>query len=166
DRKDTRSLNKDRSQEVDPSLVLVQNYKFQKHNTSFRGKSIAGPSKLPDRRTATTTSGSRMPEVSGRDNQTRQTRATTRRRNEQAEKPVRSRSNQYKETLPIYYLQAVYKEKDRIHEDLNNIEINGIPGSTFRRRSLSMEALNGIQCIGFNSQNQVVLFLYLRGTNK
>ncbi|GFU26112.1 retrovirus-related Pol polyprotein from transposon 17.6 [Trichonephila clavipes] len=50
-------------------------------------ESIAGPSKLPDRRTATTTGGSRK-EVSGRDNQTRQTRATTRRRKEQAEKPV------------------------------------------------------------------------------
>ncbi|GFV45935.1 uncharacterized protein TNCV_1977711 [Trichonephila clavipes] len=35
------------------------------------------------------------------------------------------------------------KTKDRIHEDLNNIEINGIPGSIFRRRSLSMEAMNG-----------------------
>ncbi|GFT08869.1 retrovirus-related Pol polyprotein from transposon 412 [Trichonephila clavipes] len=40
-------------------------------------RSRQGPSKLPDRRTATTTGGFRM-EVSGRDNQTRQTRATTR----------------------------------------------------------------------------------------
>ncbi|GFW54782.1 uncharacterized protein TNCV_2654221 [Trichonephila clavipes] len=38
---------------------------------------------------------------------------------------------------------AVYKKKTEFHEDLSNIEINGIPGSTFRRRSLSMEALNG-----------------------
>ncbi|GFV78155.1 uncharacterized protein TNCV_1036231, partial [Trichonephila clavipes] len=104
-------------------------------------KSIAGPSKLPDRRTATTTSGSRM-EVSGRDNQTRQTRATTRRRNEQAEKPVRSNQTNTRRPCP-YYLRSRIQEKDRIHEDLNNIEINGIPGSTFRRRSLSMEALNG-----------------------
>ncbi|GFU25007.1 uncharacterized protein TNCV_5008771 [Trichonephila clavipes] len=106
-----------------------------------RVKSIAGPSKLPDRRTATTTSGSRM-EVSGRDNQTRQTRATTRRRNEQAEKPVRSNQTNTRRPCP-YYLRSRIQEKDRIHEDLNNIEINGIPGSTFRRRSLSMEALNG-----------------------
>ncbi|GFS47011.1 retrovirus-related Pol polyprotein from transposon opus [Trichonephila clavipes] len=54
-----------------PSSFSSKNYKFQKHNTSSPGvESIAGPSKLPDRRTATTTSGSRM-EVSGRDNQTR-----------------------------------------------------------------------------------------------
>ncbi|GFW86689.1 uncharacterized protein TNCV_4334731 [Trichonephila clavipes] len=125
-----------------PSSFSSKNYKFQKHNTSSPGvKSIAGPSKLPDRRTATTTSGSRM-EVSGRDNQTRQTRATTRRRNEQAEKPVRSNQTNTRRPCP-YYLRSRIQEKDRIHEDLNNIEINGIPGSTFRRRSLSMEALNG-----------------------
>ncbi|GFV28468.1 hypothetical protein TNCV_3984191 [Trichonephila clavipes] len=81
-------------------------------------------------------------EVSGRDNQTRQTRATTRRRNEQAEKPVRSNQTNTRRPCP-YYLRSRIQEKDRIHEDLNNIEINGIPGSTFRRRSLSMEALNG-----------------------
>ncbi|GFU33978.1 uncharacterized protein TNCV_656401 [Trichonephila clavipes] len=63
------------------SSVSSRNYKFQKHDISSPGvESIAGPSRLPDRRTATTTGGSRM-EVSGRDNQTRQTRATTRGRN-------------------------------------------------------------------------------------
>ncbi|GFY19326.1 retrovirus-related Pol polyprotein from transposon opus [Trichonephila clavipes] len=125
-----------------PSSFSSKNYKFQKHNTSSPGvKSIAGPSKLPDRRTATTTSGSRM-EVSGRDNQTRQTRATTRRRNEQAEKPVRSNQTNTRRPCP-YYLRSRIQEKDGIHEELSNIEINGIPGSTFRRRSLSMEALNG-----------------------
>ncbi|GFY28662.1 retrovirus-related Pol polyprotein from transposon 412 [Trichonephila clavipes] len=101
-------------------------------------ESIAGPSKLPDRRTATTTGGSRM-EVSGRDNQTR---ATTRRRNEQAEKPVRSNQTNTRRPCP-YYLRSRIQEKDGTPEELSNIEINGIPGSTFRRRSLSMEALNG-----------------------
>ncbi|GFT79329.1 uncharacterized protein TNCV_3275631 [Trichonephila clavipes] len=104
-------------------------------------RSRQGPSKLPDRRTATTTGGSRM-EVSGRDNQTRQTRATTRGRNEQAEKPVRSNQTNTRRPCP-YYLRSRIQEKDGIPEELNNIEINGIPGSTFRRRSLSMEALNG-----------------------
>ncbi|GFS65377.1 retrovirus-related Pol polyprotein from transposon 297 [Trichonephila clavipes] len=125
-----------------PSSISSRTYKFKRPNTSSPGvKSITGPSKLPDRRTATTTSGSRM-EVSGRDNQTRQTRATTRRRNEQAEKPVRSNQTNTRRPCP-YYLRSRIQEKDRIHEKLNNIEINGIPGSTFRRRSLSMEALNG-----------------------
>ncbi|GFW89750.1 retrovirus-related Pol polyprotein from transposon 17.6 [Trichonephila clavipes] len=104
-------------------------------------ESIAGPSKLPDRRTTTTTGGSRM-EVSERDKQTRQTRATTRRRNEQAEKPVRSNQTNTRRPCP-YYLRSRIQEKDRIPEELSNIEINDISGSTFRRRSLSMEALNG-----------------------
>ncbi|GFW75414.1 uncharacterized protein TNCV_4190681 [Trichonephila clavipes] len=114
----------------------------KKPNTSSpEVQSIAGPSKLPDRRNDTTTSGSRM-EVSGRDNQTRQTRATTRRHNEQAEKTIRSNQTNTRRPYP-YYLRSRIQEKDRIHENLNNIEINGIPGSIFRRRSLSMEAMNG-----------------------
>ncbi|GFT84231.1 uncharacterized protein TNCV_1150251 [Trichonephila clavipes] len=125
-----------------PSSISSRNYKFQKHNTSSPGvESIAGPSRLPDRRTTTTTGGSRM-EVSGRDNQTRQTRATTRRHNEQAEKPVRSNQTNTRRPCP-YYLRSRIQEKDGIPEELSNIEINGIPGSTFRRRSLSMEALDG-----------------------
>ncbi|GFV73378.1 transposon Tf2-6 polyprotein [Trichonephila clavipes] len=125
-----------------PSSISSKTYKFKRPNTSSPGvQSIAGPSKLPNRRTATTTSGSRM-EVSGRDNQTRQTTATTRRHNEQAEKTVRSNQTNTRRPCP-YYLRSRIQEKDRIHEDLNNIEINGIPGSTFRRRSLSMEAMNG-----------------------
>ncbi|GFW92178.1 hypothetical protein TNCV_3540641 [Trichonephila clavipes] len=124
-----------------PSSISSRTYKFKRPNTSSPGvESITGPSKLPDRRTATTTSGSRM-EVSGRDNQTRQTRATTRRHNEQAEKPVRSNQTNTRRPCP-YYLRSRIQEKTE-YEDLNNNEINGIPGSTFRRRSLSMEALNG-----------------------
>ncbi|GFY07584.1 retrovirus-related Pol polyprotein from transposon 412 [Trichonephila clavipes] len=72
-------------------------------------QSIAGPSKLPDRRNATTTSGSRM-EVSGRDNQTRQTRATTRRHNEQAEKTIRSNQTNTRRPCP-YYLRSRIQEK-------------------------------------------------------
>ncbi|GFV02744.1 hypothetical protein TNCV_270811 [Trichonephila clavipes] len=110
------------------------------YSRSQRVESIAGPSRLPDRRTATSTGGSRV-EVSGRDNQTRQTRATTRGRNKQAEKPVRSNQATTRRPCP-YYLRAVYKKNDGIPEELSNIEINGIPHSTLRR-SLSMEALDG-----------------------
>ncbi|GFS75837.1 retrovirus-related Pol polyprotein from transposon 297 [Trichonephila clavipes] len=125
-----------------PSSVSSRNYKFQKHNTSSPGvESIAGTSRLPDRRTATTTGESRM-EVSGRDNQTRQTRATTRGHNKQAEKPVRSNQANTRRPCP-YYLRSHIQEKDGIPEELSNIEINGIPHSTLRRRSLSMEALDG-----------------------
>ncbi|GFX49114.1 uncharacterized protein TNCV_3077321 [Trichonephila clavipes] len=131
-------------QEVSHGSNRSHQGQFKEHrktSSQERVESITGPSKLPDLRTATTTSGSRM-EVIGRDNQTRQTRATTRRHNEQAEKPVRSNQTNTRRPCP-YYLRSRIQEKDRIHEDLNNIEINGIPGSTFRRSSLSMEALNG-----------------------
>ncbi|GFY07012.1 retrovirus-related Pol polyprotein from transposon opus [Trichonephila clavipes] len=83
---------------------------FKKHNTSSPGvESIAGPSRLPNRKTATTTGGSRM-EVSGRDNQTRQTRATTRRHNEQTENPVRSNQTNTRTPCP-YYLRSRIQEK-------------------------------------------------------
>ncbi|GFU45110.1 uncharacterized protein TNCV_4235751 [Trichonephila clavipes] len=124
-------------QEVSHGSNRSHQGQFKEHrktSSQERVESITGPSKLPDRRTATTTSGSRM-EVRERDNQTRQTRATTRRRNEQAEKPVRSNQTNTRRPYP-YYLRSRIQEKDRIHEDLNNIEINGIPGNTFRRRSL------------------------------
>ncbi|GFX93837.1 retrovirus-related Pol polyprotein from transposon 412 [Trichonephila clavipes] len=131
-------------QEVSHGSNRSHQGQFKEHrktSSQERVQSIAGPSKLPDRRNDTTTSGSRM-EVSGRDNQTRQTRATTRRHNEQAEKTIRSNQTNTRRPCP-YYLRNRIQEKDRIHENLNNIEINGIPGSIFRRRSLSMEALNG-----------------------
>ncbi|GFX70786.1 hypothetical protein TNCV_1337481 [Trichonephila clavipes] len=91
----------------------------------------------------------------------------------QREDATNKRRNQSGRIKPIqgdlcpYYLRSRIQRKDRIHEDLNNIEINGIPGSTFRRRSLSMEALNGDPVHGdLTVKIQVVLFLYLRGTNK
>ncbi|GFS52312.1 uncharacterized protein TNCV_4850331 [Trichonephila clavipes] len=126
-----------------PSSISSRNYKFQKHNTSSPGvESIAVPSRLPDRRrTDTTTGGSRM-EGSGRDNQTRQTRATTRGRNKSAEKPVRSNQATTRRPWP-YYLRSRIQESDGIPEELSNIGINGIPHSTLRRRSLSMEASDG-----------------------
>ncbi|GFU55426.1 hypothetical protein TNCV_291551 [Trichonephila clavipes] len=49
-------------------------------------------------------------EVSGRDNQTRQTRATTRRHNEQAEKTVRSNQTNTRRPCP-YYLRSRIQEK-------------------------------------------------------
>ncbi|GFS74016.1 uncharacterized protein TNCV_108851 [Trichonephila clavipes] len=125
-------------QEVSHGSNRSNQGQFKDHRKTSSQKS---PSRLLDRRTATTTGGSRMG-VSGRDNQTRQTRATTRGRNKQAEKPVRSNQANTRRPCP-YYLRSRIQEKDGIPEELSNIEINGIPRSTLRRRSLSMEALDG-----------------------
>ncbi|GFX37970.1 uncharacterized protein TNCV_3835711 [Trichonephila clavipes] len=118
-----------------PSSISSRTYKFKRTNTSSPGvESIAGPSRFPDRRrTASTTIGSRT-EGSGRDDQTRQTRATTRGRNKQAEKPVRSSQATTRSRL---------RANDGIPEELRNIEINVIPHSKIRRSSLSMDALDG-----------------------
>ncbi|GFX16125.1 retrovirus-related Pol polyprotein from transposon 412 [Trichonephila clavipes] len=126
-----------------PSSISSRTYKFKRPNTSSPGvESIAGPSRFPDwRRTASTTIGSRT-EGSGRDDQTRQTRATTRGRNKQAEKPVRSSQATTRRPCP-YYLRSRLRASDGIPEELRNIEINVIPHSKIRRRSLSMEALDG-----------------------
>ncbi|GFX65408.1 hypothetical protein TNCV_4475281 [Trichonephila clavipes] len=126
-----------------PSSISSRTYKFKRPNNSSPGvESIAGPSRFPDRkRTASTTIGSRT-EGSGRDDQTRQTRATTRGRNKQAEKPVRSSQATTSRPCP-YYLRSRLRANDGIPEELRNIEINAIPHSKIRRRSLSMEALDG-----------------------
>ncbi|GFV04257.1 uncharacterized protein TNCV_918781 [Trichonephila clavipes] len=126
-----------------PSSISCRNCKFKRPNTSSPGvESIAGPSRLSDRRwSASTTVGSRT-EGSGRDNLTRQTRATTRRRNKQAERPVRSNQATTRRPCP-YFLRSRVKEGDGIPEEQRNIEINVIPHSRIRRRSLSMEALDG-----------------------
>ncbi|GFV97028.1 retrovirus-related Pol polyprotein from transposon 412 [Trichonephila clavipes] len=126
-----------------PSSISSRTYKFKRPNTSSPGvQSIAGPSSLPNRRRiASTLIGSRT-EGSGRDDQTRQTRATTRGRNKQAEKPVRSSQATTRRPCP-YYLRSRPRATDGIPEELRNIEINVIPHSKIRRRSLSMEALDG-----------------------
>ncbi|GFX32618.1 retrovirus-related Pol polyprotein from transposon 412 [Trichonephila clavipes] len=126
-----------------PSSISSRTYKFKRPNTSSPGvESIACPSRLLDRRrNASTTVGSRT-EGSGRDNQTRQTRATTKGRNKQAERPVRSNQATTRRPCP-YYLRSRVKESDGIPEEQRNVEINGIPHNRIRRRSLSMEALDG-----------------------
>ncbi|GFX65519.1 uncharacterized protein TNCV_4735641 [Trichonephila clavipes] len=123
-----------------PSSISSRNYKFKRPNTSSQEvESIAGPSRLPDSRwSESTTVGSRT-EGSGRDNQTRQTRATMRAR--KAERPVRSNQATTRRPCP-YYLRSRVKESDGIPEEQRNIEINGVPHSEIRR-SLSMEALDG-----------------------
>ncbi|GFW70567.1 uncharacterized protein TNCV_1624001 [Trichonephila clavipes] len=123
-----------------PSSISSRSYKFKRPNTSSQGVvSIAGPSRLPDRRWSKSTKiGSRM-EGSGRDNQTRQTRATMRGR--KAERPVRSNQATTRRPCP-YYLRSRVKESDGIPKEQRNIEINGIPHNKIRKRSLSMEALD------------------------
>ncbi|GFY00138.1 uncharacterized protein TNCV_1342361 [Trichonephila clavipes] len=125
-----------------PSSISSRTYKFKRPNTSSQGvESIAGPSRLPDCRLNKSTTVESRTEGSKRDNETHQTRATTRGRNKQAERPVRSNQAISRRPCP-YYLRSRVKESDGIPEEQRNIEINGISHSEIRR-SLSMEALDG-----------------------
>ncbi|GFT29378.1 uncharacterized protein TNCV_757341 [Trichonephila clavipes] len=126
-----------------PPSISSRTYKFKRPNTSSQGvESIAGPSRLPDRKLSKSTKVGSRTEGSGRDNKTRHTRATTRGRNKQAERPVRSNRATTSRPCP-YCLRSRVKESDGIPEEQRNIEINGIPHSKIRSRSLSMEALDG-----------------------
>ncbi|GFT09583.1 uncharacterized protein TNCV_4947621 [Trichonephila clavipes] len=145
--KDRKRLAPEQRQGVKRSIppsISSRTYKFKRPNTSSQGvESIAGPSRLPDCRLNKSTTVEFRTEGSGRDNKTRQTRATTRGRNKQAERPVRSNKATTRRPCP-YYLRSRVKESDGIPEEQQrNIEINGIPHSRIRRRSLSMEALDG-----------------------
>ncbi|GFT80557.1 uncharacterized protein TNCV_5122651 [Trichonephila clavipes] len=126
-----------------PPSISSRTYKFKRHNTSSQGvESIAGPSRLPDCRLNKSTTVESLTEDNGRDNKTHQTRATTRGRNKQTERLVRSNQATTKRPCP-YYLRSRVKESDGIPEEQRNIEINGISHSRIRRRSLSMETLDG-----------------------
>ncbi|GFW45005.1 uncharacterized protein TNCV_4513191 [Trichonephila clavipes] len=144
ERKDRKRLAPEQRQGVKrsiPSSISSRTYKLKRPNTSSQGvESIAGPSRLSDRRWSdSNTLGSRT-EGSGRDNQTRQTRATKRGR--KAKRPVRSNQATTRRPCP-YYIRSRVKESDGIPEEQRNIVINGVPHSEIRRRSLSMEELDG-----------------------
>ncbi|GFW77775.1 retrovirus-related Pol polyprotein from transposon 297 [Trichonephila clavipes] len=139
--KDRKRLAPEQRQGVKRSIppsISSRTYKFKRPNTSSQGvESIAGPSRLPDCRLNKSTTVESRSEGNGRDNKTRQTRATTRGRNKQAERPVRSNQATTRRPCP-YYLRIRVKESDGIPEEQRNIEINGIPHSRIRRRSLSV----------------------------
>ncbi|GFY26255.1 uncharacterized protein TNCV_24561 [Trichonephila clavipes] len=140
--KDRKRLAPEQRQGVkrsNPPSISSRTYKFKRPNTSSQGvESIAGPSRLPDCRLNKSTTVESRTEGRGRDNKTRQTRATMRGRNKQVERPVLSNQATTRRPCP-YYLRSRVKESDGIPEEQRNIEINGILHS---RISLSMEALD------------------------
>ncbi|GFW47900.1 uncharacterized protein TNCV_2400871 [Trichonephila clavipes] len=131
-----------REQNEDPELGHIYRYLENPDDGSVNATVCEGPSRLPDCRLNKSTTVESRTEGSGRDNKTRQTRATTRGRNKQAERTVRANQATTRRPCP-YYLRSRVKESDGIPEEQRNIQINGIPHSRIRRRSLSMEALDG-----------------------
>ncbi|GFW79059.1 uncharacterized protein TNCV_214911 [Trichonephila clavipes] len=127
-----------------PSPVSSQNYKYRRPNNPSQGsQSIAGPSHPRDSKQGKPpTEGSRQ-ERSGQHDKTRDTRTTTSRTNRAPERrPVRSKQATAMR-LCIYYLRSRVKQPEGIPEERRSIGIDSIPQNNIRKRSLSMEALDG-----------------------
>ncbi|GFU08819.1 uncharacterized protein TNCV_991631 [Trichonephila clavipes] len=105
-------------------------------------RSIAGPSHQRDTRQAKPpTEGSRH-EVNGQ-YKARETRTTKSGTNRAAERrPVLSKQATAVRPCP-YYLRSRVKQPEGIPEERRSIVIDSIPQKNIRRRSISMEALDG-----------------------
>ncbi|GFV97448.1 uncharacterized protein TNCV_2039561 [Trichonephila clavipes] len=129
---------------VIPSSVSSRNCKYRRPNNPSQGsQSIAGPSHLRDaRQSKPLTEGSKH-DMTGQYDKARETRTTTSGTNRAAERrPVRSKQATAVRPCP-YYLRSRVKQPKGIPEDRRSIGINSITQNNIRRRSLSMEALDG-----------------------
>ncbi|GFY06537.1 uncharacterized protein TNCV_3523931 [Trichonephila clavipes] len=127
-----------------PSSVSSRKYKYRRpNNPSRRSQSIAGSShQIDTRQGKPPTEGSRQ-EASVQYDRAQETRKTTSGGNRAAERRA-VRSNQMTAVRPCpYYLRSRVKQpKGRPEEQWSN-GIDSIPQNNLRRRSLSMEALDG-----------------------
>ncbi|GFX57195.1 uncharacterized protein TNCV_2964741 [Trichonephila clavipes] len=127
-----------------PSSISSRKYKYRRPNNPSQGsQSIAGPShQIDTRQGKPPTEGSRQ-ERSEQYDTAQETRTTTSGTNREAErKPVRPKQATAVRPCP-YYLRSRVKQPEGIPEDRRSIGIEKIPQNNIRRRSLSMEALDG-----------------------
>ncbi|GFX71489.1 uncharacterized protein TNCV_2694771 [Trichonephila clavipes] len=126
-----------------PSSVPSQNYEYRRPNNPSQGsQSIAGPSHLRNARQGKPPTEGRKHDMTGQYT-ARETRTTTSGTNRAAERrPVRSKQATAVRPCP-YYLRSRVKQPEGVPEDRSRIEIESIPQNNIRRRSLSMEALDG-----------------------
>ncbi|GFW98860.1 uncharacterized protein TNCV_4654871 [Trichonephila clavipes] len=127
-----------------PSSVSSRKYKYRRPNNPFQGsQTIAGPShQIDTRQGKSPTEGSKQG-TSGQYDRTRETRTTTSGTNRAAERrPVRSKQATAVRPCP-YYLRSRVKQPEGIPEEWRSNGIDSIPQNNIRRRSLSMEALDG-----------------------
>ncbi|GFX80813.1 uncharacterized protein TNCV_3215611 [Trichonephila clavipes] len=126
------------------SSVSSRNYKYRRHNNPSQGsQSIAGPSHQRDNRQGKPpTEGSKQERWEQYD-KARETRTTKSGTNTAAERrPVWSKQATAVRPCP-YYLRSRVKQPEGIPEERRSIGIDSIPQNNIRRRSLSMEALDG-----------------------
>ncbi|GFU30180.1 uncharacterized protein TNCV_3625151 [Trichonephila clavipes] len=127
-----------------PSTVLSRKYKNRRPNNSSQGlQFIAGTShQIDTRQGKPPTEGSRQ-ETSGKYDKARETRTTTRGTNRAAERrPVRSKQAIAVRPCPYYQRNRV-KQSEEIPEERRSNGIDSIPQNNIRRRTLSMEIIDG-----------------------
>ncbi|GFS49922.1 uncharacterized protein TNCV_3676401 [Trichonephila clavipes] len=134
-----------------PSSISSRKYKYRRPNNPFQGsQSIAGPSHQIDTRQGKPPTGESRQETSGQCDKARETRTTTRGNNRAAERRA-FRSKQATAVRPCpYYLRSRVKQPERIPEERRSNGIDSIPQNKMRRRSLSMESLDGDPVVGAN----------------
>ncbi|GFU98341.1 uncharacterized protein TNCV_384871 [Trichonephila clavipes] len=127
-----------------PSCITSRNYKYRRpNNPSQELQSIASPSHQIDTRqckppTEESKQGARV--QCDRDRESRTTPSGGKRAAER--RPVRSRQATAVRPCP-YYLRSRVKQPEGIPEERRSNGIDSIPQNNIRRRSLSMEALDG-----------------------
>ncbi|GFS87195.1 uncharacterized protein TNCV_1130741 [Trichonephila clavipes] len=127
-----------------PSSVSSQKYNYRRHNNPSQGsKSIKSPShQIDTRQDKSPTEGSRQG-ANVQYDMARETRTTPSGGNRTAERrPVRSRQATAVRPCP-YYLRSRVKQPEGIPEEQRSDRFDDIPQNNLRRRSLSVEALEG-----------------------
>ncbi|GFX16531.1 uncharacterized protein TNCV_23021 [Trichonephila clavipes] len=126
------------------SSVSFRNHKYRRNNNPSHGpESIAGPSHQQMLRqfnppTEESRRGARV-----QYDKARKTRTTRSKGHSAAEeRPVQSRQTTTVSPCP-YFLRSRLKEPDGIPEEQRSTGIDSLPQNSLRRRSLSMEALDG-----------------------
>ncbi|GFX23441.1 uncharacterized protein TNCV_1849721 [Trichonephila clavipes] len=127
-----------------PSWVSFRNYKYLRPNIPSQGsQSIAGPSHQIDTRQDKPPKEGSRPERSGQYDKARETRKTA----SGNKRPAKRRSVLSKQATAVrpcpYYQRCRVKQPEGIPEKRRGIGMNSIPQNNIRRRSLSMEALDG-----------------------
>ncbi|GFW79207.1 uncharacterized protein TNCV_2476141 [Trichonephila clavipes] len=127
-----------------PSSVSSRNHKYRRPTNPSQGSQpIAGPSYHQDSRQDKSPAVASRHEESGQCNKARVTKTTKNGTNRAAERRT-ARSNHMTAVRPCpYYLRSRVRQPEGFPEERRNSGIASIPQNNIRRRSLSMEALDG-----------------------
>ncbi|GFT01048.1 retrovirus-related Pol polyprotein from transposon 17.6 [Trichonephila clavipes] len=127
-----------------PSSVSSRNYKYRRPNNPSQGsQSIAGPSHQQESRQDKSPTVASRHKGSGRYNKARETKTTKNGTKRAAER----RTVWSKQTTAVrpcpFYLRSRVRQPEGFPEERRNGGIASIPQNNIRRRSLSVEALDG-----------------------